>query len=295
MRWLLPLLFLVSCPAPTVGPIATAEPAAAAPSPTPAPPDVLDLGGGVSLDLVLLQPGSLQLGTRTVRFDTPRWVGTTEMTNEAFARFRPEHTLASQKPMYDGLVQFDGPRRPAIVSWLDAVAFTTWASEATGRTVRLPSESEWELFARAGTTTEFFWGDDPAAAAAYANGNDPVTQDALVAGDHGQPQDDVLPNRDPHRGPAPVGSYKANPWGLFDVHGNVMEWCADRWEEDLDSAPLDGSPRPGSMEARGRDDSHALRGGGFNSGPRMMAAGSRNYCFASAHFNSTGFRVVVEP
>jgi formylglycine-generating enzyme required for sulfatase activity len=78
------------------------------------------------------------------------------------------------------------------------------------------------------------------------------------------------------------------------VLGNLMEWCADPQAEDYADLPQDGSPRGGWGAPVGRQDSMILRGGSFVSGPRLASSSARNYCFASAHFNNTGFRVLLE-
>ena len=112
-------------------------------------------------------------------------------------------------------------RRPVInVSWEDAVAYTQWLSSQTGKNYRLPSEAEWEYAARAGSTTKYSWGNDIGVNRANCNGC-------------GSQWDD--------RQTAPVGSFRANRWGLHDMHGNVWEWVQDCWHWDYKGAPADGS------------------------------------------------------
>lgn len=278
--------------------LAACRPAASGPSGPP--PNQLDLGGGEVLPLTLIPGGSIEMKTGdtsqrvTLR---PFLMGVTEVTNAQYRRFQPDFGSTDfQKPTYEAAgLDFNGDRQPAIVTWLQAKAYVDWLSKKSGRTVRLPSESEWEYAARAGTRTRFFWGDDPALAPRYANVNDPQTHETLVVGDHAQPQEDRFPGHDPHRHTAPVASYAPNPWGLHDMLGNLMEWCADRQSDDYAGLPADGSPRGGWNAPVGRQDSMVLRGGSYVSGPGLASVDARNYCFASAHFNSTGFRVVVEP
>ena len=110
-------------------------------------------------------------------------------------------------------------RTPVIsVSWHDAVDFAAWLSKQTGKTYRLPSEAEWEYACRAGTTTAYWWGDD----------FDPRMANTAGGG----------PGRTTE-----VGSYPANPWGLFDMLGNVWEWAKDDWKDYPDYAPCSAARR----------------------------------------------------
>jgi formylglycine-generating enzyme required for sulfatase activity len=108
-------------------------------------------------------------------------------------------------------------RRPVInISWHDADAYVNWLSRITGETYRLPSEAEWEYAARAGTDTFFWWGDEPHSG--HANFGDRVGKTTTE-----------------------VGTYSANPWGLYDMNGNVWEWVEDCWNDSYQGAPQDGS------------------------------------------------------
>ncbi|MCY3682171.1 MAG: SUMF1/EgtB/PvdO family nonheme iron enzyme [Gemmatimonadetes bacterium] len=112
-------------------------------------------------------------------------------------------------------------RRPVInVSWEDAVAYTQWLSSQTGENYRLPSEAEWEYAARAGSTTRYSWGND-------------IGVNRANCEDCGSQWDG--------KQTAPVGSFRANRWGLHDMHGNVWEWVQDCWHWDYKGAPADGS------------------------------------------------------
>jgi formylglycine-generating enzyme required for sulfatase activity len=140
------------------------------------------------------------------------------------------------------------------VSWNDAVAFCRWLSHKEGVTYRLPTEAEWEYACRAGTTTRFWTGDDPATLLRGAN----VPDATFKAAFGGNMSYESLEGRDGFAGSAPVGSFAANPWGLFDMHGNVWEWCLDGYD-------------PKFYEGKVRDDpigppdrpTRALRGGCF--------------------------------
>lgn len=107
------------------------------------------------------------------------------------------------------------------ISWTEAIGFTNWLSKKTGFTYRLPTEAEWELAARGGTTTAYSWGDAPG-------------KDRANCRNCG----DEIPHRT-----FPVGSFEPNPFGLYDVHGNVWEWVQDCWNPTHADAPTDGSAR----------------------------------------------------
>lgn len=113
-------------------------------------------------------------------------------------------------------------RRPIMnISFAHTGEYLRWISKKTGKTYRLPSEAEWEYAARGGTTTQYSWGDAPGKTNANCR--------------------TCLP-KIPHQ-TFPVGTYKPNPFGLYDVHGNVWEWMQDCWTPHYIGAPTDGSPR----------------------------------------------------
>ena len=119
------------------------------------------------------------------------------------------------------------PRHPVVgVNWDDADAYCQWLSGRTGKVYRLASEAEWEYACRAGSSTPFWWGASISTDEANYHGN--YTYDG---GKKGQYRKATLP----------VESFKPNPWGLYQVHGNVWEWCADSWHENYRGAPEDGS------------------------------------------------------
>ena len=112
--------------------------------------------------------------------------------------------------------------RPVInVNWLDARAYVKWLSKKTGKRYRLPSEAEWEYAARAGTTTRYWWGEE-----------DSREEGNFNSGTWLRPADSKT---------VPVKSYRPNPWGLYQVHGNVMQWTQDCYTENYNGAPVDGS------------------------------------------------------
>jgi formylglycine-generating enzyme required for sulfatase activity len=112
-------------------------------------------------------------------------------------------------------------RRPVVrVSWDDAVAYARWLSQQTGKHYRLPSEAEWEYAARAGTETTYWWGNEIKQGLANCIG---------------------CGSRWDNQQTAPVGSFKPNPFGLYDTAGNVSEWVQDCWHDSYQGAPSDGS------------------------------------------------------
>jgi formylglycine-generating enzyme required for sulfatase activity len=172
---------------------------------------------------------------------------------------------------------FKGGNRPVDrVSWEEAVEFCERLSRATGRKYRLPTEAEWEYACRAGTNTQFSFGES--IKTEWANYHGKYTFAASPKGIfRGQT--------------APVGSLGIpNAFGLFDMHGNVWEWCADSWHDDYTSAPEDGK----SWENGGIAYLKVLRGGAWDSSASECRTNSRNRMTATIHLNNVGFRVVLE-
>jgi formylglycine-generating enzyme required for sulfatase activity len=159
-----------------------------------------------------------------------------------------------------------GDRHPVVcVSWKDAVAYADWLSAQTGARYRLPSEAEWEYAARANTTTSRFWGDDPGAACRFANVGDleRTSRGGTVSGT-------ALRCSDGFGGPAPVGKFQANAFGLHDLLGNVWEWTADCWRE----AYADAGAGDASASGEGCTH-HSRRGGNFASGAEEVRSAAR--------------------
>ncbi len=157
-------------------------------------------------------------------------------------------------------------RRPVInVSWRDTGVYCEWLAKKTGQPYRLPSEAEWEYACRAATTTRYWWGD--AITPKNANYSDSKLGKTTE-----------------------VGAYPPNPWGLYDMHGNVWEWVADVWHESYQRAPADGSAW---TEAEGIDSSRArvIRGGSWYYVPRMLRSVNRHRYDPVVRVNGRGFRV----
>lgn len=151
--------------------------------------------------------------------------------------------------------------RPVVlISWDNANAYIAWLNTTTGKSYRLPSESEWEYAARAGSTTKYPWGDDVGNNRANCNGC-------------GSQWD--------HTKTAPVGSFASNAWGLHDMHGNAWEWVEDFWHDSYDRAPTDGS----AWNNNGTE-SHLLRGGSWNNTSEFLRSANRNQLLAEYYSNN---------
>ncbi|MGH6814968.1 MAG: SUMF1/EgtB/PvdO family nonheme iron enzyme [Hyphomicrobiaceae bacterium] len=158
------------------------------------------------------------------------------------------------------------------VSWDDITKeYLPWLSRKTGRTYRLLSEAEWEYVARAGATTPFWWGSSISTAQANYNGNFTYGN-----GSKGEYRQRTLP----------VGSFEPNPWGLYQVHGNVREWCEDNWHDNYQGAPEDGSVWQG-----GNTSLRVVRGGSWFDVPRVLRAAFRNGDLSDGRYAGVGFRV----
>ncbi len=151
------------------------------------------------------------------------------------------------------------------VSWERAKVYVAWLSQLTGQNYRLLSEAEWEFAARAGSSTAYAWGDD------IGKGNANCAR-------CGSKFDDRT---------APVGSFKPNAFGLYDMHGSVWEWVEDPWHDTYDGAPNDGS----AWLQGGEEHRRVMRGGAWMSNPDSLRAAFRGRNSADIGNYNTGFRV----
>ncbi|QDT45225.1 Serine/threonine-protein kinase pkn1 [Gimesia alba] len=207
---------------------------------------------------------------------------------------RPEFTWRSP-----GFAQNES--HPVVgVSWEDANAFCRWLSKKEGTTYRLPTEAEWEYVCRAGNSNWFSFGD------AFRGR---IQQHANVADftlEHKHPglvmrQWLVDPQKDPGDAfafTAPVGSFQANAWGVYDLHGNVWEWCQDRYLAKLyqrRAVKTGTSIDPLNLESQDDlDDWRVIRGGAWSTGPLLCRAQARGFFGSSSAACYIGFRVVCE-
>jgi len=226
----------------------------------------VDLGGGVTMELVLIRPGSFDMGSA-----------------KGIAAEQPVHKVTIKEPFYIGKYEvtadqwvaiedpdFKGRRsgKPAnLMTWDECQSFVSKLSERTKRRFSLPSEAEWEYACRAGSTTEHCCGDDEA-----------------VLGDYAW-HDSSSEMWTTH----PVGQKKPNQWGLFDMHGNVQEWCEDVWHDSYVGASSDGSAWLDGDDERLR----VLRGGSMNDDPRGCRSAARRAEQATIASRDCGCRVVL--
>jgi len=163
------------------------------------------------------------------------------------------------------------------VTWDDAKAYTLWLSKKTGKPYRLLSDAEWEYAARAGTETSFFWGEDEDLGCPYRNASSTRARESETG------WSDVFSCEDGYENTAPIGSFKPNAFGLYDMIGNVTEWVED----------CSGSfPLPDGSAVKVEDcKKRKLRGGGFSSDPRSFHLSKSGGAFADSRYNNLGFRV----
>jgi len=158
---------------------------------------------------------------------------------------------------------------PAVcLSWHDAKAYVAWLSLKTGKTYRLLSEAEREYVTRAGTTTPFWWGSSISA------------NQANYDSTHNHGKGEIRQKT------VPVGSFQTNPWGLYQVHGNLVEWVEDCWHESYTGAPSDGSAWVSGDCAR-----RVLRGGSWLDDPRALRAANRARNGPANRYDIDGFRL----
>ncbi|ACC72973.1 protein of unknown function DUF323 [Paraburkholderia phymatum STM815] len=264
-------------PAPQAAPKAAATPA---PAPASAPATAHAAAGGETRDcaacpvMISLPAGLFTMGSNSddpsekpphrVTISAPFAIGKYEVTVEQWnacadvngcPKLTPESNSVKNAPARD-------------LSWDDAQAYVKWLSKITGKTYRLPTEAEWEYADRAGTTTKYWWGDSMRKGMANCKDcGDPYHKEA----------------------PEPVGSYAANPNGLYDMNGSVWEWVGDCWHNSYQGAPNDGR----AWDAPGCN-MRVIRGGSWREGGDYMLTSTRFKYSQSVRQSQDGFRVVKE-
>ena len=181
---------------------------------------------------------------------------------------------------------FKGKNRPVEkVSWNDATKFCQKLSKKTGRDYRLPSEAEWEYACRAGTKTPFYFGETINTDLANYRGTD--NKEYGFSGSHGRG-----PKGEYREQTTDVRNFPPNSFGLYDMHGNVFEWCQDVWHNNYDGAPVDGS----AWVNGGNSSDRVLRGGSWYFNPRLCRSANRgSYISDETVINDIGFRLVSFP
>lgn len=168
------------------------------------------------------------------------------------------------------------------VSWNDAIAFCKWLSSKVGKTCRLPTKAEWEYSCRAGTATRYFHGDDPEGLAKVGN-----VADAAFEADFPELKG-VIKASDGYTYTSPVGRFPPNPFGLYDLHGNVWEWCADWYDAEYYATSPTKDPVGPEM---GKE--RVYRGGGWFNCTRGFRSASRSASVPENRNLTLGFRVCV--
>jgi eukaryotic-like serine/threonine-protein kinase len=239
-----------------------------------------ELGDGTFLTMVQIPPGTFMMGSpdreegqesceqpeHPVNIPT-FYLGQTQITQAQWTAIFPDRqgTFSSNHQ-----VPIDS------ISWLDAIEFCHRLSTNTGRKYRLPTESEWEYACRATTTNPFAYGD--------------TISPSIVNYDAARPYGESV--KGICRGKStPVATFPPNLFGLYDMHGNLWEWCLDEWFANYRDAPQDGSAR-GDLETRTENTQRVVRGGSWFSAGQMCRAASRSSLPASYRHNHYGFRVV---
>jgi formylglycine-generating enzyme required for sulfatase activity len=263
------VVLLVASVFPLAGAPKGTEPSVA-PQMMPAPSEPvrhIALGDGVEMTFVLIPAGSFSMGSdeeagdgdespvHAVRISRPFYFGRCEVTQAQWEKImgaNPGRFISADLPVDS-------------VSWNDAQVFVAALSRKTGHTYALPTEAQWEYACRAGTTTPWSFGGPPAAAGDFAWWAENADGRTHV-----------------------VETKKPNPWGLYDMHGNVWEWCADWYAKHTYS-------KTGAVDPRGpaAGESRVLRGGAWGDQPDGMRSATRNCNGPDGANDGIGLRVVL--
>ncbi|MBV1961424.1 MAG: SUMF1/EgtB/PvdO family nonheme iron enzyme [Immundisolibacteraceae bacterium] len=240
--------------------------------------------GGTGPKMVVITKGSFQMGdvsgrygpsarpVRTVHLARDFAIGTHEVTFEQYDKFATE----TGRPLPEDR-HWGRQNRPVIyVSWQDASDYVAWLSQQTGKKYRLPAEAEWEFASRAGTQSDFWWGEWPNHD--FANFGSEVCCRGKIAGADQWAEETNE-----------VGAFPANDFGLHDSLGNVWEWVQDCWNVDHY-----GGPSSGSVRQDGDCRKRVVRGGSWSDIPRNVGVAARGRAAVDKKLAFIGFRVVRE-
>jgi formylglycine-generating enzyme required for sulfatase activity len=274
----------------------------------------INLPNGQAITLVRIPTGKFVMGSQNgfadesprtvVNIAKPFLMGATEITNKQYAAFDPEHDTryldeTGKDHSVPGYIA-NHPNQPvARVSWLEAMAFCRWLSQQTGREVTLPTEAQWEWAARAGSDKQFFYGDKDTDFSIWANLADASRRRTFVKWDGGSrvhikrdyPADYLNPLRDDRFTDKwfivdYVKQYEANPWGLYDIVGNVSEWTRSNYQ-----------PYPYREGGRNNENAQVkkvARGGSWNDRPKTAGSTVRFAYESYQKVYNVGFRVIVQ-
>ena len=236
-----------------------------------------DLGNGVKLEMIAIPGGTFWMGSPTNEAERNNDEGPQhQVTVPSFFMGKYPLTQAQyQAIMGKNPAYFKGNNRPVEnVSWDDTVLFCQKLSQRTGKNYRLPSEAEWEYACRAGTKTPFSFGDNITTDLVNYNGTYPYK--SAPKGKYREQTTDV-------------GTFfLPNPFGLYDMHGNVWEWCEDDWHENYIDAPTDGS----AWNSQSGSNTKLLRGGSWYYDAGCCRSANRNRYSRDYRYYYCGFRVV---
>lgn len=235
--------------------------------------------GGKSPEMVIIPRGTFVMGDkderhlspeRKVRIQQQLAVSKYEVTFDDYEKFAKATNRSIPKDN-----RFGKGNRPVInVNWNNAVAYAEWLSKQTGETYRLPSESEWEYFSRAGVNAKFWWGNQATGAIDKANCKKGC----------GDKASKTFKNKT-----APVGSFSSNPFLLFDTAGNVAEWTQDCFQNNYEGAPINGDP-----VAANSCKKRTVRGGSYKDSVSGISGVERKGVRTNVTEEYIGFRVVRE-
>ncbi|BAS57157.1 MULTISPECIES: caspase, EACC1-associated type [Leptolyngbya] len=246
-----------------------------------------ELAKGVFLDMVWIPGGTFWMGAAEGELEAediekPRHQVTIEpFFMGKYAVTQAQWKAIAQFPKINRALELDpskfkGNNRPVErIFWEDAIEFCERLTRKTGERYRLPSEAEWEYACRAGTTTPFHFGETITFDLVNYNGNN--TYAYAAKGKYRKTTIDV-------------GSFPPNAFGLYEMHGNVWEWCADPWHDSYTNAPVDG--RVWEVESDRENNRRVLRGGSWFNSPRYCRSAARLFNAAGIRLNLNGFRVV---
>ena len=251
-----------------------------------------DLGSGSKLEMVSIEGGTFQMGSPASEKERedreeqhpvtvkPFFIGKYAVTQEQWKAV----TVLPQvnRELYSDPPKFKGAKRPVEqVTWNDAMEFCDRLSRKTGREYRLPSEAKWEYACRAGTTTPFHFGETVTTDLANYRGTDDMSLG--WSGAYGQEPIGIYRDQTTQ-----VGSFLPNAYGLYDMHGNVWEWCLDHWHQNYEGAPSDGS----AWVNGGNSNYRLVRGGSWNLNPGRCRSAHHFRNELNFRASDLGFRVV---
>jgi formylglycine-generating enzyme len=277
-----------------------------------------DLGNNIKLEMVRISAGKFMMGSpkdeegreddegpqHEVTLKKDFYLGKYEVTRGQFRRFVESEGYQTEAEMdgkgsygwdeadegfkldeqYNwknvGFAQSDD--HPVVnVSWNDAVKYCEWLSKKAGKRFRLPTEAEWEWSCRARVLNRFNFGDDAKELAKHGNVADGTAREKY-------PKWAAIKSKDGYVYTAPVGRFEANAFGLYDMHGNVSEWCSD-WSGNYPSESMSDPTGPSTGSLR------VIRGGGWGTDPRYCRSAIRNRSVPTIRINSLGFRLALVP